>query len=154
MSLTLYHHPLSSYCWKPLIALYEAGIPFTPRLIDLGDAQDRDAIGALWPLGKFPVLHDAARGRTVPESSIVIEYLAEHFASAEPLLPADAAARLQVRLWDRVFDQYVQTPMQKIVADRCVPKASATRVAWPMRAPCCGRPTPRWSRSSPRATGS
>ena len=24
MSLRLYYHPLSSYCWKALIALYEA----------------------------------------------------------------------------------------------------------------------------------
>jgi len=28
MSLTLYFHPLSSYCQKVLIALYETGTPF------------------------------------------------------------------------------------------------------------------------------
>ncbi len=118
MALTLYYHPLSSYCHKVLIALYDTDVSFTPRMTNLGDAADRAALTALWPMSKFPVLQDDARGRTVPESSIVIEYLADHFATAAPLLPADADARLQVRLWDRVCDQYVMTPMQKIVADR------------------------------------
>ena len=30
MSLKLYYHPLSSFCWKALIALYENDTPFTP----------------------------------------------------------------------------------------------------------------------------
>ena len=30
MSLTLYFHPLASYCHKVLIALYENDTPFTP----------------------------------------------------------------------------------------------------------------------------
>lgn len=122
MALTLYFHPLSSYCHKVLIALYDSGVPFTPRLTNLGDANDRAALAALWPMGKFPVLHDAARGSTLPESSIVIEYLARHFAAAAPLLPADAGTGLQVRLWDRVCDQYLQTPLQKIVGDRLRPQ--------------------------------
>lgn len=121
MSLTLYYHPLASYCQKVLLALYEGAVPFKPRLIDLGDAHDRAALAALWPWGKFPVLRDEGRGRTVPESSVVIEYLAEHFAGAAALLPQDADARREVRLWDRVFDGYVHTPMQQIVADRLRP---------------------------------
>lgn len=121
MSLTLYYHPLASYCQKVLLALYEGAVPFKPRLIDLGDARDRAALTALWPLGKFPVLHDQERGHTVPESSVIIEYLAEHFAGAAALLPEDADARSEVRLWDRVFDGYVHSPMQQIVADRLRP---------------------------------
>ena len=65
--LTLHFHPLSSFCHKVLIALYENGTPFTPKLVDLGDAEQRDAFRALWPVGKFPVLQDDARGETVPE---------------------------------------------------------------------------------------
>ena len=121
MSLTLYCHPLASYCQKVLLALYEGAVPFKPRFIDLGDAQDRAALLALWPLGKFPVLRDEERGYTVPESSVVIEYLAEHFAGASALLPEDADARSEVRVWDRVFDDRVHTPMQRIVADRLRP---------------------------------
>ena len=71
MSLTLHFHPLSSFCHKVLIALYENGTPFTPQMVDLGDAAQRDAFRKLWPIGKFPVLHDDARGETVAESSIM-----------------------------------------------------------------------------------
>ena len=33
MSLTLYAHPFSSYCWKVLIALYENDTPFTLKML-------------------------------------------------------------------------------------------------------------------------
>ena len=75
MSLTLYYHPLSSFCWKALIALYENETPFVPRVVDLGDEAQRNALLKLWPLGKFPVLQDEAAGSVVPESSVIIEYL-------------------------------------------------------------------------------
>jgi glutathione S-transferase len=118
MSLRLYFHPLSSYCQKVLIALYEGDIAFTPQIVDLGDAADRAAFLKVWPTGKFPVLRDEARGLTLPESSIVIEYLARHHTGARLLLPDDADAALQVRLWDRFFDLHVSDPMQTIVGDR------------------------------------
>ena len=89
MSLTLYYHPLSSFCWKTLIALYDSGIPFEPKLVNLGDPAERAAFQAVWPLAKFPVLRDEALGHTVPESTIIIEYLAQHYPAAAGLLPAD-----------------------------------------------------------------
>ena len=64
MSLTLYYHPLSSFCWKALIALYENATPFTPHLVDFGDLIARAKFYELWPIGKFPVLRDEARDRT------------------------------------------------------------------------------------------
>ena len=67
MSLTLHFHPLSSFCWKALIALYENDTPFTPNLVDLGNEAERAALLKLWPIGKFPVLRDDARDQTVPE---------------------------------------------------------------------------------------
>ena len=70
MSLTLYYHPLSSYCHKVLIALYEAGTAFNARVIDLGDADQREALRSHWPLCKFPVLHESERNRSLPESSV------------------------------------------------------------------------------------
>lgn len=118
MSLTLYYHPLSSYCHKVLIALYEAGTPFERRIIDLGDPAQRAELGAHWPFAKFPVIHDGERALSLPESTIIIEYLDRHFPGPRPLLPADADEALAVRLWDRILDQYVHTPMQQIVADR------------------------------------
>src|SRR6476620_10057850 len=79
MSLTLHFHPRASYCWRPLIALYENDIPFTPNLVDLGNPAERAALVKLWGIGKFPVLRDDARNETVPESSIIVEYLDRHY---------------------------------------------------------------------------
>ena len=118
MSLTLYYHPLSSYCHKVLIALYENGCAFDTRLIDLGNPTDRAELTALWPFCKFPVIHDHARQRDVAESSVIIEYVDHFFASNTPLIPDDWERALEVRYWDRVFDLYVHRPMQQIVSDR------------------------------------
>ncbi|PPJ44331.1 glutathione S-transferase, partial [Rhizobium sp. KAs_5_22] len=63
------------------------------------------------------VLRDEARERTVPETSIIIEYLQQHHPGPRALLPDDADARLDVRLWDRFFDLYVHAPMQRIVLE-------------------------------------
>jgi len=122
VSYTLYHHPLASFCWKVVMALHEAGIVYEERVMDLSKAEHRDELDALWPVGKFPVLHDGVRGRTVPESSIIIEHLSRHEPSAAALLPTELA--VDVRLWDRVFDCYVQWPMQKIVGDRLRPESA------------------------------
>lgn len=119
MSLTLYYHPLSSFCWKALIALYEADVAFTPRAVNLGDPADKAAFAAVWPLAKFPVLE--ADGQAIPESSIIVEWLATHVPAARGLVPQDAAAALQARLFDRLFDSYVHLPFQQVVAERLRP---------------------------------
>jgi glutathione S-transferase len=123
MSLVLHYHPLASFCWKPLIALYENNTPFQSIVVDLGNEASREAFFKLWPLGKFPVLEDKARGSIVPESSIVIEYLAQYYPGAVDLVSTGDRAR-QIRLMDRFFDSYVQEPMQKIVGDRLRPQRS------------------------------
>lgn len=122
MSLTLYYHPLSSFCWKSLIALYEAGLPFEARLVNLGDPADRTAFQAVWPLAKFPVLHDTARGLTIPESTLIAEYLAATYPAAASLVPTDPDAARQARLKERLFDSYIHLPFQQIVAERMRPE--------------------------------
>ncbi|MGY4229266.1 glutathione S-transferase [Bradyrhizobium sp. USDA 4503] len=124
MSLTLHYHPLSSFCWKALIALYENGTPFTPNMVNLGDPAERAALLALSPIGRFPVLRDETRDETVPESSIVIEYLDRHYPGAVRLIPEDPDLALQIRLRDRFLDLYVHLPMQKVVGDRLRPADS------------------------------
>ena len=121
MSLTVYLHPLASYCQKALIALYENDTPFTPQIVDLGNAAERAALLKLWGIGKFPVLRDEARDQTIPESSIIIEYLDRHYPGRTRLVPADAELAWQTRLRDRFYDLYVHEPMQKIVNDRLRP---------------------------------
>lgn len=119
--MLLYAHPLASYCWKVLIALYEYAIPFEFKLVDLADPVQREELEALWPLVKFPLLRDG--DLVIPESTIILEHLAEHHG-ARALLPANADAARPVRLWDRIFDNYVQEPMQRIIADALRPADS------------------------------
>ena len=94
MSLTLFFHPLSSFCQKVLVALYENDTPFAPHLVDLRDEAAPAALAKVWPIGKVPVLRDDAADRTVPESSTIIEYLAQHHPGRTPLIPAEAEAAL------------------------------------------------------------
>jgi glutathione S-transferase len=121
MTLTLHEHPFAAYCWKPLIALYEREVSFERHLI--GGEEDRAELAELWPPASIPVLRDDEAGLTVPESTPIVEYL-DAFGAAPPLVPADAAAALQVRLWDRVLDGQVMTPMQKIVGDNLRPQGA------------------------------
>lgn len=121
MTLRLYMHPLSSYCWKTLIALYETGVPFEQEIVDLQDPEEREAFVRMTPLGKFPVIVDEDAGKAFPESSIIIEYLATKYPSAARLLPADKDLALRVRLSDRFYDLYVHDKMQRIVGDRIRP---------------------------------
>lgn len=121
MALTLHYHPLSSYCWKVLIALYENGTPFEARNVNLGDPAERTAYAALWPTAKIPLLVDGERVQ--PETSIQIEYLDRRHPGRIQLLPDDFDAQLEVRLWDRVFDLYVMDPMQRYIAQLLRPEA-------------------------------
>jgi glutathione S-transferase len=111
MSLTLYFHPFSAYGQKVLVALWENEIPFAYRHLEEPGAAEEWA--ALWPLGRFPVLVDD--GRTIAESSIIIEHLDQRYAGPVRLLPNDRDAALEVRLMDRFFDNYIMTAMQKPV---------------------------------------
>jgi glutathione S-transferase len=122
MSLTMHLHPLASFCWKPLIALYENGTPFTSVVVDLGNEQSRGAFLKLSPAGKMPVLRHEALDQTVPESTIVIEYLNAYYPGPVELIPADIDLARLTRLADRFYDFYVQHPMQKIVGDRLRPE--------------------------------
>jgi glutathione S-transferase len=119
MPLTLYLHPLSSFCHKALIAFYENDIAFTPVVVDFSDKASGDAFKAVWPVGKFPVLKD--RERVVPESTSIIEYLAQHYPGVTRLIPDDAGHALTVREWDRFHDLHVHVPVQKIITDRIRP---------------------------------
>lgn len=118
MSLTLYYHPLASYCHKVLIALYENAIEFERKIIDLADDADRTELQALWPIGKFPVIRDLDHQRTLPEATVIIEYLDRLYPGEHQLIPGDWGTALDVRLWDRFFDNYIHQPMQQIVGDR------------------------------------
>jgi glutathione S-transferase len=123
MSLTLYFHPLSSFCQKVLIALYENDTPFEPHIVDLMDEASSAAFKKIWPIGKFPVLSDDAKARTIAESSIIIEYLAQHYPGKTQLIPADPELARETRARDRFYDLHIHMQMQKVVGDRLRPRS-------------------------------
>lgn len=117
--MKLYYHPFSSYSQKALIGLYEKGVAFERAEVAGPGSAHQVALEALWPLGKFPVLQDGEL--MLPEATAILEYL-DGIAPEPRLIPSDRAVAVQARLWDRVFDNYVMDPMQRIVADRLRPE--------------------------------
>src|SRR4051812_13279193 len=118
MTLVLHQHPFAAYCQKALVALYELDVPFESHLVD--GEEGRAELARLWPMAGMPVLRDEDADLTLPESTTIIEYL-DRLAGGPALIPAGEDAALQARLWDRVADQYLSTPMQKIVGDELRP---------------------------------
>ena len=115
MSLQLFFHPFSSYSQKALIALYENATPFTARVLSPEDPETGAEFAARWPTRRFPILVDG--DRTILEASTVIEYLDVAHPGPVRLIPADPLTAVDVRMMDRVFDNYVSTPQQKLVYD-------------------------------------
>lgn len=116
--LTLYGHPISSFTWKALIALYENATPFEFLTVDQNTYAD--FIGK-WPLGKFPILIDSNRTRMITETSVIIEYLDSYYPGATRFIPNDTDTALEVRRWDRVFD-HLNVTMSKVVVDNIRPE--------------------------------
>ena len=109
--MKLYVHPFSSYCWKALIAFYENSTPFD--YCSLEDPKAMKELAALWPHRKFPVLVDG--DRVVLEATSIIEYLAVHYPGSVALIPSDPVVAVEVRMLDRIFDNYVMTPQGQVV---------------------------------------
>ena len=115
MSSQLYGHPFSSYVQKVLIALYANDTPFELRMLSQDHPENLAEHAKLWPLKRMPLLVDD--GRQVMEATIILEHLDVFHPGPVRLIPADPRAALDVRMIDRFFDNYVQTPMQKVVFD-------------------------------------
>ena len=86
MPLELYFHPLSSFCQKVLIALYENDTPFVPHLVDLADETSRAEFLKIWPIGKFPVLRERCGRSDSPRVD-------HHHRVPGPTLPGQDAVR-------------------------------------------------------------
>nr|WP_135210677.1 glutathione S-transferase family protein [Vitreimonas flagellata] len=116
--LTLYGHPISSFTWKVLMALYENDTPFDFVTVDQNTYAD---FIAKWPMGKFPVLLDSDRKSMTTETSVIIEYLDTYYPGTQRFIPQNIDAALEVRRWDRVFD-HINTTMSKVVVDNIRPE--------------------------------
>lgn len=114
-TLLLHQHPFAAFCWKALLALYELELPFKSHIVEGEDG--RRELAALWPMASIPVLRDETANLTIPESSTIVEYVNDLASPPGALIPRARDQALQARLWDRIIDGYVATPMQKIVGD-------------------------------------
>jgi glutathione S-transferase len=122
MHMKLYYHPLSTYCQKVLIAIYEKSIAFTPELVSLMDDAEREAFRKIYPLGKIPfvVLDD---GHWLPESSIIVEYLDSHFGDGPKLIPDDPELSRRVRFKDRMYDLYLNESVASLIFESWKPES-------------------------------
>ncbi|MCB2079181.1 MAG: glutathione S-transferase family protein [Novosphingobium sp.] len=111
--MILYGHPFSSYTWKVLIALYADENPFEFRIVDPDHPEHAEVVRQAGPLAKFPVL--ATGDNLLFESTTIIEYLSKYHPGQNMLVPHDPDAAIGMRMLDRVFDNYVMEPTQRIV---------------------------------------
>jgi glutathione S-transferase len=116
----LYYHPLSPYSQKVLIAIYEKGLEFTPRIVNLKSAQERAHYRELYPMGKLPLIV-LNHGPLIPESSIIIEYL--DGLGGSRLIPEDAEDARRTRFMDRFFDSYLTDSASALFAEGIKPPA-------------------------------
>lgn len=95
-ALTLYigDKNLSSWSLRPWLTLKQTGVPFTEKIIRLGQKTTRADILDKSPNGLVPCLVDG--DVTVWDSLAIAEYLAESFPEKN-LWPKDKAARAQAR---------------------------------------------------------
>ena len=108
--MVIHQHPFASFCQKVLIAFYELDLPFETVLVE-----GRDEHLKLWPLGTIPVLVDGEQ--MLPESTTIIEHIDDGRLTANP----------QARLWDRLADNHLDRPMQKIVTNELRPEGRDDR---------------------------
>ncbi|MGR4863648.1 glutathione S-transferase family protein [Caulobacter sp. LARHSG274] len=120
MTLQLFAHPFSSYCQKALIAFYENDIPFEFRMLSPDEPANGEEFARLWPIKRFPILVDG--GRTILEATSIIEHLQVRHPGPVRLIPDHPDLAVEVRMLDRVFDNYVMTPQGRCVFDAIRPE--------------------------------
>jgi glutathione S-transferase len=102
--LTLYHGRTSVCSVKARLALAEKGVRFESRLLTLRGDQFDPGYMKLNPNAVVPTLvHD---GKVVIESTVVMHYVDDAFAGPA-LMPSDPVARAQVRMIEKLMDEYV-----------------------------------------------
>jgi glutathione S-transferase len=103
LSFVLYNAPQSTCSQKARICLWEKGLPFTEKKLDLfkGD-QLTPEYKKLNPNAVVPTLVDG--DEVIVDSSVIIEYLDELHPDVT-LSPATPAARAHMREWMRFFEE-------------------------------------------------
>lgn len=103
--LSIYHWEPNANSGKPLVAVFEKGVPFESHFVNmLTFDQHKPEYLAVNPNGTIPAMvHD---GALVRESCAMIDYIDMAF-EGPALRPADPFELWRMRWWTRFFDQYV-----------------------------------------------
>ena len=127
MTLELLHTPVSTCSQKVRMALYEKGLPWTSRLINLRVYEHlTPEYLKLNPNGVVPtLLHD---GGTIVDSSVINEYLEDVFPE-HPLRPAEPRALAHMRAWRQYIDEVpttaIRVPSFQLFIRRSLPDGEA-----------------------------
>lgn len=112
MALHLFHKLACPFCWKLLIALHEAGLPFTREIMD---PPDRARLAPLSPQGSVPVLVvDGTLG--LWESAVAAEYVADRAGGL--LMPERPEDRARVRLLHGWSDRIVGPGLREVIFEK------------------------------------
>lgn len=120
MVIQLFGHPFSSYTWKAEIAFYENDIPIEFRVVDPEHPENSAELARRSAGGKFPLLIEG--GASVFEATAIIEYLEAVHPGRMKLIPGNPEVAIEIRMMDRVFDNYVMNVMTVIVGDALRPE--------------------------------
>jgi glutathione S-transferase len=121
----LYYHPLSPYSQKVLIAAYEKGAHFTPKIVNLMSTDEREKYRKLYPMGKLPLIV-LNHGPLIPESSTIIEYLDS--LDGKRLISKDPDVARKTRFKDRFFDFYLTDSANVLFAEGAKPPSQQDTV--------------------------
>jgi glutathione S-transferase len=105
--LKLYSFGPGANSLKPLLTLYERGIPFESRFLSAATFDQHSGwFKKINPNGQVPALdHD---GKVITESTVICEYLEDVFIEAQypSMRPSDPYLRAQMRIWTKWVDEY------------------------------------------------
>src|SRR5512141_2259490 len=96
MALTFYHGHGSPYSWRVWLALECKKIPYNLKVLSFqaGDTRKPEFV-AINPRHQVPTIVDD--GFALWESTVILEYLDERFASGSKLYPGDVRERARIR---------------------------------------------------------
>lgn len=119
--MELYFAYPSTYSQKVLLGLYEKNVPFTPKLVNLSDPEEKARYREFYPMGKIPLLVRDDQ-RMIPESSIILEYIDNAFPESPRLINPDPELGRQTRFLDRMCDLYLNDTVVSLIFESFKPE--------------------------------
>lgn len=103
--LKLYSFGPAANSMKPLLTLFEKGLPFEKNRLDPAKFEHHtDWFKAINPRGQVPALVDGAH--VITESTVICEYLEDEYPTEVKLRPDTSYGRAQMRVWTKWVDEY------------------------------------------------